>query len=129
MLAITINYILFFLFCFIFAGSQQLFLWPGDQRVRLLPVTASLKLVLAMNLWLIWQQPIVILGVLFWRLRLRLFPFLFQFVSSISLLPHVLLSVCLPTYLPTCSLLSLYLQLLLGAFLCWPLLIRAFYQS
>lgn len=103
MLAIIINYILFFLFCFIFAGSQQLFLWPGDQRVRLLPVPASLKLVLAMNLWLIWQQPIVILGVLFWRLRLRLFPpsFSICFSSSISLLPHILL----PTYLPiTCCL-------------------------
>lgn len=122
MLAIIINYILFFLFCFIFAGSQQLFLWPGDQRVRLLPVTASLKLVLAMNLWLIWQQPIVILGVLFWRLRLRLSPLLFRFVSHL-LFPCSPTFCYLPPSLPTYYLLSLYLTLLLGAFLaaglCW----------
>ncbi|XP_036759268.2 protein Jade-1 isoform X2 [Manis pentadactyla] len=36
---------------------SELFLWPGDERVRLLPVTASLKLVVAMSLWLVWQQP------------------------------------------------------------------------
>lgn len=93
---VIINYILFFLFCFIFAASHQLFLWPGAQRVQLLPVTASLKLVLAVNLWLIWQQLGAVLRVLFWGLYLRPFPLLFQFVSQLMfpLLPHFV--ICLP---------------------------------
>lgn len=37
MLAVIIDCILFFLSRSIFAGSQQLFLWPGDERVQLLP--------------------------------------------------------------------------------------------
>lgn len=37
MLAVIINCILFFLSPSIFAGSQQLFLWPGDEQVQLLP--------------------------------------------------------------------------------------------
>lgn len=123
MLAIIINYILFFLFCSIFAGSQQLFLWPGDERVRLLPVTASLKLVVAMSLWLVWQQPNVILGVLFWGLCLRLFPLLFQFVSH-------LMFPCSPTFCSlSLALICRYLKLFLGAFSCWPLLNRGPYQS
>lgn len=55
-------------------------------------VIASLKLVLAMNLWLIWQQPNVILEVLFWGLCLRLppsFPICFTFY--VSLVPYILL--------------------------------------
>lgn len=47
-------------------------------------------------------------------------PFSICFSSSIFLLPHILL----PTYLPIYYLLSLYLKLLLGAFLCRPLMTR-----
>ncbi|KAM5158749.1 protein Jade-1 isoform 3-T7 [Callospermophilus lateralis] len=35
---------------------SELSLWPGEERFSCCQVTASLKLVLAMNLWLIWQQ-------------------------------------------------------------------------
>lgn len=125
MLAIVIiNYTLFFLFRSIITGSQQLFLWPGDQRVQLLPVTASLKLVLAVNLWLIWQQLSAVLGVLFWRLCLRLFP-LFRFVSQLMfpLLPRFII------HLPVIYHLSAYFKSFLCACLCWPLLIRGPYQA
>lgn len=72
-------------------------------------VTASFKLGLAMNLWLLWQQPSVILGVSFWGLCLRLSPsFLICFHilcfpdAHISLFISLLKSFLEASYLPAC---------------------------